>query len=370
MAELSAPGEPLRIEGSASEGFAEWMSQAGGSLAVTTYQAGKLALIGWNGRQVSLLMRQFEKPLGLAVEGQRLAIACRHEVLLYHAAPLLARDYLEDQPGRYDALYLPRASYFTGDFNIHDIAYGHDGLWIVNSRFCCLAALSTDYNFEPRWKPAFITELAPEDRCHLNGLAMQDGRPKYVTALGETDVVGGWRANKATGGVVIDVETSEVVIRGLAMPHSPRLYRKQLWVLNSGAGELWAIDPLQGRHAVVCTLPGYLRGLAFVGPFALVGMCQIRERHIFGDLPVQQRFPQLLCGIAVVDLRSGQQVGMFEFTSGCQELYDLQFLPGVLRPTILAPGNEAARQAFVAPDFSYWLRPSSMISDETSNGNS
>lgn len=343
------------------------MSQAGGSLVVSTYQAGKLALIGWNGRQVSLLMRQFEKPLGLAVDGGRMAIACRHEVLLYHTAPLLARDYLENEPGRYDALYLPRTAYFTGDFNIHDIAYGNDGLWLVNSRFGCLAALSTDFNFEPRWQPPFITELAPEDRCHLNGLAMQDGKPKYVTALGETDVVGGWRANKAKGGIVIDVESGQIVMRGLAMPHSPRLYRKQLWVLNSGAGEMWAIDPVQGRHAVIIALPGYLRGLAFVGPFALIGMCQIRERHIFGDLPVQQRFARLLCGIAVVDLRNGQQVGLFEFTSGCQELYDIQFLPGVLRPTILAPGNEAARQAFVAPDFSYWLRPSSMISDESGN---
>jgi hypothetical protein len=44
---------------------------------------------------------------------------------------------------------------------------------------------------------------------------MVDGRPSYVTALGESDVVGGWRPGQATGGVVIDVERHEIVLRGL-----------------------------------------------------------------------------------------------------------------------------------------------------------
>lgn len=205
----------------------------------------------------------------------------------------------------------------------------------------------------------------PEDRCHLNGLAVVEGRPKYVTCLGETDVVGGWRPGKASGGVIVDVEKNQVLRRGLSMPHSPRWYKNQLWVLNSGAGELWAVNTQDGRHVVVATLPAYLRGLCFVGPFALIGMCQIRERHIFGDLPVQQRFKQLLCGVAVVDLRNGQQVAQLEFTSGVQELYEVQFLPGIRRPMILDPEREAARQAFTAPQFSYWLRPSNEIRDET-----
>src|SRR5437867_981454 len=352
-----------------SDSFQGWMSACGGALAVTTYQAGKVAMLGWDERvgQVTLLLRQFNKPLGLAVRGQTMALATRHEVVLLANAPLLAHDYLENQPGRYDALYLPRGAFYTGDVNVHDLAYGagsanEAGLWVVNSRFSCLASLSHEYSFVPRWKPPFVSEIVPEDRCHLNGLAMVDGKPAYVTALGETDEVGGWRANKAAGGVIVRVDSGEVVLRGLSMPHSPRWLDGRLWVLNSGAGELWVVDPQRGTRDVVCALPGYLRGLCFVGgAYAVIGLCQIREKHIFGGLPVQQRHARLLCGVAVIDLRTGKQAALLEFTSGCQELYDVQFLPGLRRPMILNLEREAARQAFTAPEFSYWLRPSSEI---------
>lgn len=355
------PDAPKVIECNVSDAFQAWLSQVNGSLAITTYQAGKLALVGWNGQQVTVLLRQFPKPMGLAVQEQRLALATNHEVWLFANAPLLADEYLENQPGRYDTLYLPRATYFTGDLNIHDLAFGSDNLWLVNTRFSCLASLSKDYSFIPRWQPRFISQLAPEDRCHLNGLAMVDGRPKFVTALGESNEVGGWRNNKATGGILIDVDSGEIVIRGLSMPHSPCWHERFLWLLNSGEGELWRINPHSGQHDVVCALPGFLRGLCCVGNYALVGLSQIREQHIFGGLPIQQRFERLLCGVAVVDLRSGQLLGMLEFTAGCQELYDVEFLPSVLRPTILNNERPEMRQAFTAPEFSYWLRPSSQM---------
>jgi uncharacterized protein (TIGR03032 family) len=350
-----------------SDTFATWMSQANGSLAITTYQAGKVALVGWDGRQVTLLMRQFDKPMGLAsrAETGQLALATRNDVICFANAPLLAPDYLETQRGKYDSLYLPRASYHTGDINVHDLAFGAGGgssdLWLVNTRFCCLAHASDRFNFIPKWKPPFVSEIVPEDRCHLNGLAMVNGRPKFVTCLGETDVVGGWRANKASGGCIVDVDSNEVIVRGLSMPHSPRWHNERLWVLNSGAGELLIVDPSSRKTAVVCALPAYLRGLGFAGPFALVGMCQIREKHIFGGLPVQQRHAKLLCGVSIIDLRNGQVVGMIEFTSGCQELFEVQFLPNVRRPMILNLDKSAARDAFTAPEFSYWLRPSNEI---------
>jgi uncharacterized protein (TIGR03032 family) len=352
---------PTVIECHASEGFQAWLAQAGGTLAITTYQSGKVALVGWDGRQVTLLMRQFPKPMGLAVQGQRLALATRHEVWLFANAPDLAYAYLEDQLGRYDALYLPRVAYFTGDLNVHDLAFTSDSLWLVNTRFSCLAALSKDFSFVPRWQPPFISEIVPEDRCHLNGLAIVSDKPKYVTALGESDEVGGWRSHKATGGILMDVEQNEVMLRGLSMPHSPYWYREQLWLLNSGAGELWRVDPASGQHDVVCTLPGFLRGLCCVGDYALVGLCQIREQHIFGDLPLEKKFDRLHCGVAVVHLGDGNLVGMLEFTQGCQELYDVKFLPGIDRPMILNVEKPAVREAFTAPDFAYWLRPSTQI---------
>jgi uncharacterized protein (TIGR03032 family) len=360
QAEIS---DRVAIACSAAPGFLDWLAQAGGSVAVSTYQAGKVALIGWDGRQATLLMRQFDKPLGLTASGDRLALATRHDVTIFANAPLLAHDYLEDEPGRYDALYLPRATYHTGDLNTHDVAIVGEDIWLTATRFSCLAKLSFDFSFMPVWKPWFVTDLVPEDRCHLNGVAFLDGRPRYVTALGTTNVAGTWREQKATGGVLIDIESNEIVLRGLAMPHSPRWHDGRLWMLNSGAGELITVDLQTGRYDVVCSLPGYLRGLCLCGSYALVGLSKIREKHIFGGLPVQQRCDNLLCGVAVVDLRTGREAGFFEFTVGCEELYDVQFLPGVFRPTILSLDKSAVRQAIINPESSYWLRPSSEIRD-------
>jgi len=360
--------EPLRVECSASAEFTAWLAQAGGALVVSTYQAGKVAMIGHDGRQATLLMRQFDKPLGLAVHGDLMALATRHDLVVLADAPLLAPDFLEDQPGRYDALYVPRASYHTGDLHIHDVVFQGEDLLLVNTRYSCLARVSHRHNFVPVWKPKFVSDLVPEDRCHLNGVAMVDGKPKYVTALGTTDAPGAWREGKATGGVVIDVDSQEVVCGGMAMPHSPRWHDGRLWVENSGAGELCVIDPSSGQAEVVCSLPGYLRGLTLVGPYALVGLCKIREEHIFGGLPVQERYPTLRCGVAVVDVRTGTLSGMFEFSAGCDEIYDVQFLPGVRRPMILNLGNPAVRQAVTHPESSWWLRPSAEIPPRTGTG--
>lgn len=368
MGSQAAMNESITVACSAAADFQNWLAASAGAIAVSTYQAGKVAMIGWDGRQASLLMRQFDKPLGLAASGDRLVLATRNDVMLFANAPLLAHDYLDHQPGRYDALYLPRATYHTGDINTHDLAIAGDNVWLVATRFSCLAKLSFDYNFTPVWKPRFVTELAPEDRCHLNGVAVRDGRPRYATALGTTNEAGTWRERKATGGVLIDIDTDEIVLDGLAMPHSPRWHDGRLWILNSGAGELMVVNPENGQADVVCRLQGYLRGLCFHGPYALVGLSKIRERHIFGGLPVQERCEKLLCGVAVVDVRNGRQEGFFEFTAGCEELYDVQFLPGVRRPTILNLEKPAARQGMTNPDSSYWLRPSQEMREPVTLG--
>jgi uncharacterized protein (TIGR03032 family) len=368
MTRLASSSDPQAAVGCEILGaFGDWLRDSAGSLAITTYQAGKVALVYWDrdspAGRACLLLREFAKPMGLAASGSCMALATRDTVFQFANAPLLAPDYLDGRGPRYDALWLPRVAHFTGDLNIHDLAYGHEGLWVVNTRFSCLSMLSAEYSFETSWRPNFVSQTAPEDRCHLNGLAMVEGRPKYATALGETDTPGGWRENKVSGGVVIEIDANEVILRGLSMPHSPRWHDNRLYVLNSGAGELWRVDPISGKHDVVCILPGYLRGLCFVGRFALVGLSRIRERHIFGGLPVQQKPAALKCGVAVVDVPTGHTIGVFEFTAGVEELYDVQFLPGTGRPMILNVDKEATRQAFTAPEFSYWLRPSSLVDD-------
>ncbi len=340
---------------STQDGFTEWLSGAGGSLAISTYQAGRLVLVGWNGQQVSVLPRQLPKPMGLALDGDTLAVACKQEITFFANAKLLAPHYPQEHAKRYDALYLPRATYFTGDVSAHDLAFGEEGLWFVNTRFSCLSLLSRDFSFQPKWHPRFISQLAPEDRCHVNGMAMQNGRPKFVTAHGTSDEPGKWRDTKTDGGVLIDVDTGDCVVTGLAMPHSPRFHDDKLWLLNSGKGELCCVDPDKGDCEVVCVLPGYVRGLSFTGHFALVGLSKVRSTHLFDGMGVQDRFDELFCGAAVVDLKAGRCIGIFEFTEGCDELYDVKFLPGVICPSIINQDNPAAKQGVTAPEFAYWL---------------
>jgi uncharacterized protein (TIGR03032 family) len=363
---MSETASPVTIECVVTPAFATWLQQANSTVAATTYQAGKVVFLSWDGQQVSLLARQFDKPMGLTVNGSQMALGTRHHVTLLADAPLLARDYLPEHPGRYDGLFLPRVSYHTGDLNVHDLAFGKAGLWLVNTRFSCLAGLSHSHCFVPRWKPPFVSEIAPEDRCHLNGLAMVDGEPRFVTALGTTDSPGAWRAEKAVGGVIMEVPSGEILVRGLAMPHSPRWHHGALWFLNSGAGQLCRYDPASRQIEVVCEFPSYLRGLHLFGDLALVGMCQIREHHIFGGLPVQQKYGErLLCGIMLVNLQTGQEVGRCEFTSGCTELFEVQLIAGLRRPMIVNADQEVSRRAFPAADFSYWLRPQSLMMDYT-----
>ena len=200
-------------------------------------------------------------------------------------------------------------------------------LWVVNTRFSCLATLHPDYHFVPRWRPPFVSRLAAEDRCHLNGLGMRDGRPSVVTVLGRTDEPGAWRADKNAGGCVLDVASGQPVTAGLAMPHSPRWHRDRLLVLNSGHGTLETVDPGDGKRTVVETMPGFTRGLACHGNLAFVGLSRIRETAVFGGVPIAARHEELKCGVGVVDLVTGTTVATLEFETGVEEIFDVQVLP-------------------------------------------
>ncbi len=349
--------EPELIKCAMTPGFGDWIAAAKGTIILTTYQAGKVVLAGWDGRQVSVLMRTFPRPMGLAVADQQVWLATQNEVVVLANAAALAPDFaVGDRRGLYDGLYVPRLRFCTGPLDAHDLALGSDGPWIVATRFNSLVRLSDRFNFIPVWRAPFVTADVPEDRCHLNGLAMVGGRPAYATALGTTDQPGGWRANKLSGGVLLSVADRAVVMQGLCMPHSPRWHEGALWLLNSGRGELWKIDPKTWKHEVVCVLPGYLRGLHFVGPYALVGMSLIREQHLFSGVPIGEQFKELKCGVAIVDLRTGTSPGMMEFAAGCREVFDVNFLPGVRRPMLLNPEHPAQTEAISTPGFSGWLQ--------------
>ena len=346
-----------RLAVAPDDGFREWLAGAGGALAVSTYQAGMLVLVSWDGERVRVLPRRFDKPMGLDGDAARLTLATRHDVTVFANAASLAPDYGRRRGGWYDALYLPRVTWHTGDVQAHEVQCAGDDCWVVNTRYSCLMKPSAGYSFEPAWAPPFVSDLVPEDRCHLNGLALADGRPAYATAMGETDTAHGWRANRTGGGVVLDIGADAVLARGLAMPHSPRVHDGRLYVLDSGRGTLCQVDRDDGSVATVAELPGYTRGLAFAGGVALVGLSTIREKHVFGGMPVEERAGQLRCGVAVVDLDTGALRGVLECTAGATELFDLRFLPGLRRPNIIGLDREEADRAVTEPRSSWWIVP-------------
>ena len=206
-----------------------------------------------------------------------------------------------------------------------------------------------DYSFVPRWRPTFITALAAEDRCHLNGLAIVDGRPQYATALGETDTAGGWRPDKAHGGCLMDIPSGAIIVRGLSMPHSPRWHDGRLWLLESGTGRLLLFDAATGQRETVAEMPGFTRGLAFCGQYAFVGLSKIRETSAMDGVPLAERREQLKCGVAVVDLRSGRVVALLEFQTAVEEIFDVQLLPGLRFPEVIGFQQETIQHTFVVP---------------------
>jgi uncharacterized protein (TIGR03032 family) len=327
---------------------------------VTTYQAGKLVLVREQGESLNTHFRSFQAPMGLALAngGARLAIGTSTQVWEYRDNPDVARRL--GPASTHDACFLPRCSHFTGNVQVHEMAYGagdvgrfakpsHE-LWFVNTRFSCLATLDPESSFVPRWRPPFVTELEPSDRCHLNGLAMVDGKPKYVTALGETNTMGGWRPNKARGGVLMDVDSGEVLCRGLSMPHSPRWYGGLLWVCESGSGTLGIVDPKSGRYEAVAALPGFTRGFDFVGDLAFVGLSQVRESAVFSGISITERLApeERTCGVCVVDLRRGEPIALLKFTSGVQEIFAVAVLPRRF-PDLINDDDNLLENSFVVP---------------------
>jgi uncharacterized protein (TIGR03032 family) len=310
------------------------------SLLITTYQAGKLLVLGAHQGKLTISFLDYDQPMGLAVSPQRIAIGTRRQ--MHFLVP--AHETL-GPPGpdrRHDGCFVPRASFYTGNIHGHDLAWGEDGLWIVNTLFSCLATLHDQYSFVPRWRPRFVSQLIDQDRCHLNGLAMEHGQPRFVTCMAESDTPAGWRPTKATSGLVIDVPSNEIVSRDYSMPHSPRWHQGRLWVLNSGCGSFGYVDLDQGKYREVEVVPGYTRGLALHGQFAFVGLSKIRETSVFGGVPIAEQRDQLQCGLGVIDLISGRTVAVFRFLSGVSEIFAVDVLPQSVHPMIA--GSSVDRQ--------------------------
>jgi uncharacterized protein (TIGR03032 family) len=340
---------PLRAVHSTN--FPALLRSLNASLLVTTYQAGKLVMVRDEGDHLNTHFRALQAPMGMALAGDRLAVGTSIQVWEYVDVPAVAARL--DPPGRHDACFLPRSSHVTGNIQVHELAWGTGGeLWVVNTRFSCLCTIDPSASFTPRWRPPFVSALEPTDRCHLNGLGMVDGRPRYVTALGETDSPAGWRANKARGGVLFDVASGEVITRGLSMPHSPRWHAGRLWVCESGAGTLGYVDRGTGKYEPVAEMPGFTRGVDFAGNLAFVGLSQVRESAVFSGIPITERLAEheRSCGVCAIDLTTGRVVGLLRFETGVQEIFAVTVLPGKRYPDLINDDATLLENSFTVPD--------------------
>ena len=331
-----------------SRGFEAWLAGQRCSIAFSTYQVGKVFLIGLKpDGKLWVFNRDVGRCLGLAVSGADLWTTGGGQIYRFVDAMAAERPAGGQGP---DAYYVPQAGYFTGDLDAHDIGIGKNGeVLFANTRFNCLATVSLTHSFRQLWQPPFITKLAAEDRCHLNGLAMDNGHARYVTCVSQSDTFDGWRDHRRDGGIVIDVESGRIVCEGLSMPHSPRMHNGKLWVLNSGTGELGSVDPARRKFEPLCFCPGYLRGLAFVGDcFALVGLSKPRDNKTFSGLPLDDalaaRKVSPRCGIYLIDLRTGDIVHHLNIGGIVTELYDVAVIPGVRQPAMVGLDSEEQKR--------------------------
>lgn len=337
---------------------AELLTQLNCSLAITTYQAGKLIFISPDGPDaMRQLPRDFDKAMGLALNKDRIAIATKHEVVVLSNAPKLAVEY-PVKPGFYDAFFVPRASYYTGAVDIHDMDWDKEGkLWAVNTLFSSLVTIDDNYSFQPQWMPPFIKTLESGDLCHLNGMAMVDEKPRYVSMFGQTATVKGWRTGVETNGLIMDIESNEVVAHSLPMPHSPRWFDGQLYCLLSATGQLIKIDTATGKYDVITQLKGFVRGMAKHGDYLFIGLSKLRQNaSTFRDLAITK--DAIYCGVEIIHLPTGTNAGHIRYQQSVEEIYDVQILPGALKPGILNHTSATHRQALHTPDAVFWAQTS------------
>ena len=323
------------------------------SIAISTYQAGKVILISATpDNRLIQLPRSFNKPMGIAADRNKMAIATQTEVVVFNNAERMSGNYPQ-QPQTYDALYLPRASYYTGEIDIHDLHWVDQTIWAVNTRFSCLATIDHQHSFTPRWKPFFISNITPDDQCHLNGVAFEHHIPKYVTALGKSELPEGWRQHKAHGGILMDVVSNKILSDELQMPHSPRLYHDDLYVLESAAGNLLKIDRSSGKKTIVITMNGFVRGMDKLGDYLCIGLSKLRNKSAaFSDLPIADK--SIFCGVVILHLPTARIISHLRYENSVEEIFDVRILPGMRRPGLLSHQKLEARLALTTPDADFW----------------
>lgn len=348
------------------------------TLAVTSYQTARLIFVKSDGEKLETEFKQYPRPMGIYADANRITLGTFTEVLEFRRSDdilekikagdldqeenfskkVLEKDKEKmeelikyrkeelEEVKKSDALYLPRASITTGMINIHDIAWGEEGLWVVNSTFSCLSTLSPDHSFVARWKPPFISELLPEDRCHLNGMAMKDGKPKYVTTFNRFDEKDSWTKENRHDGTLIDIESNEILLEGLIMPHSPRYHKGFVYVCESGTGKIWKYNPRTKEKTELIKLQGFTRGVNFYGGLMFVGLSKSRASQIKNPIPLSKEYEETFSGIWVINLEDGSEIGYIKFEGDVDQIYDIAVIPNATQASLLEGHSSLIRHIF------------------------
>jgi uncharacterized protein (TIGR03032 family) len=339
--EVSAAAETTSF--SLSDGLVGLLARLDAAILFSSYQSGLLYMLGRTGAGGAHLHQSaMAKPMGICVDREGgFALSAGYQIMRFRNG-LEPHERVND---KFDACFVARETHFTGELDAHDIGIGRDGLPIfVNTRFNCLATTDPRHSFREVWRPPFISTLVDEDRCHLNGLAMENGEAAYVTAISRSDTIDGWRDRRDSGGVVIDVRTGAIVCEGLSMPHSPRMHHGELWLLNSGTGELGVVEGAatgKGRFVPRVFCPGFARGLVLHDGLAFVGLSKPRYKRFEGlalDQKLADADSEPWCGIQVIDLARGVCVEWFRIDGAVKEIFDVAILKGHACPMSIGPG--------------------------------
>ncbi len=385
-----------------SDNLPKILKQLNISLAFTSYQAGRLMFLRSDGDTLDVNFKSFHRPMGLSANKEGMTLGVFSEIINFQredgllkqiklpqqrieediTAPrikakktsdsdfkknkkiTLTENELEQQQKfkeqqqklneavdkRVDACFITRSSHYSGMINIHDIDWGNEGLWVVNSSFSCLCTVEADYSFTPRWKPYFISELVPEDRCHLNGMALKDGQPAYVTTFSKFNEVGMWRKNKHFDGTLMDVKQNKILVDGLAMPHSPRWHQESVYFCNSGYGQVCTYQPKTKKSKTIAELPGFTRGMDFYGALLFVGLSKVRKSDVTQSAPLIEKHKETLSGIYILNTEDNSVVAHITFTGNVDQIYDVAVIPDCHFPELIEPTHPRIRNHFCHPE--------------------
>jgi len=321
-----------------------WMKDNNCTFVITSYKSHTLIFLGVRNDTIYTYTMMQERPTGIAIKDDKLYVSNIGNIVTY-----VNRGAIETPlNGMFDTNYCVKNINVSAHIDVHDICVSDDCQSNKSSEtlFYCSTGLnsictpSDKYTCNIYWTPPWIKlndkgNPPNEDRCHLNGLCCLDGKPKYVTAVCMRDYLGAWQEHMNEG-VVYDVVENKVVCDKLIMPHSPRVYKNKIWILESGSGYFGYIDG--GKFIKKTFLPGFLRGLDFIGNFAVICTSLDRHDHAFRDTPVSRKLKadgrDSKCGIWVIDLENFEIESYLHF-SDIKELYDVRIIPNSQTPRVL-----------------------------------